>query len=249
MIKTAFITTYLACLTFLGSISHTQAQFGESPSYQSFNIDDQNSNDSSKTKSSLLSSVKSIAPGETFQVALKLEQPKDWHSYYHNDGVGISKSPTITWEVPEGFTTSPLIFPAPHQFDSFGLNAYGYEGTHYFFTNITAPSDMAHGGTATLSANANWQICKVSCINETGKHSIQVICSPATVQNPEFSSEVSDYQKKYVPDTLETPENWTVTATEIDNEIKIKIITDKELPYDLKFYEFQPIRAIIQGKP
>jgi len=230
MINKVLITTYLACLALLSGIIPTQAQFNESPS---FNFD---SDLDSTTKSSLISSVKSIAPGETFQVALKLEQPKEWHSYYHNDGVGISHSPKVAWSTPDGFTTSSLIFPTPHKFDSSGLNAYGYEGTHYFLTEITAPPSMTTGDTVSLKADATWQICKASCKSEKGQHTIQITCSPTTVENPAFSSELDNYRKKYIP--TENPENWTASATEIDKNIKIKISSDKDLPYDLKFYEF-----------
>ena len=47
----------------------------------------------------LVPEVKSIAPGSTFSVALSLEHPEKWHSYYQNSG-GVELPPSVTWKVP-----------------------------------------------------------------------------------------------------------------------------------------------------
>lgn len=220
MIKKFITILYLA---FIGSLTPAQAQFG--------------GGGNTDTQSSLISSATSIAPGESFHVALKLVQPSEWHSYYNNDGIGISQSPSVTWTLPDGFTASELIFPTPHTFDSFGFNSFGYEGTHYFYTKITASADLTVGDTEILSADASWQICKENCIMQDGQHSVQITISSDTVANPAFNAELADYQKKYIP-APETPASWTVSVTDTDSQIKIKINTDKELPIDLKFYEY-----------
>jgi len=228
MIKQAFIKIFLTGIALIGTSLSTQAQFSTPPFDLSseFNHESQTSGSSSST-SSLISSVTSVAPGETFQVALKLSHPKDWHSYYNNDGIGISKSPAIKWDTPEGLEVSPLTFPTPKQFKAFELNNYGYEGTNYFITNIAVPSNFTSGEKATITADASWQLCKVSCKNEKGTHTIEINCTPTTVNNPNFISELASYQKKYIPSSA--PESWKINALEADNKVEITVNTDGEL--------------------
>ena len=237
MIKKALLTTYLACLVLLGTSSSIYSQNGNS----SFDLGNKinfgfNPSSSSSSKSSLISSVSSIAPGDSFTVALKLTHPVGWHSYYHNDGIGISKSPAITWTYPDGFIASSLTFPTPHRFKSSGFTSYGYEGTNYFITDITAPKDLAVGETVTLTADATWQLCKESCKNEDGKHSINIVCATQTITNPTFTSELADYQKKYLP--ASTPEEWKISAASINGNIDLNIDSENKLPDDLEFYEY-----------
>ncbi|MFT5632513.1 MAG: DsbC/DsbD-like thiol-disulfide interchange protein/cytochrome c biogenesis protein CcdA [Rubritalea sp.] len=193
-------------------------------------------NDDTST-SALIISAKSIAPGETFKVAIKLTHPPKWHSYYFNDGIGISQVPAVKWTLPKGFKTSSLTFPTPHSMDSFGLNSYGYDGTNYFVTEITPPTDLTIGESFEIAADASWQICKVGCIQEKGKHVIKLTSTAATVSNPAYLEEIADYQKKYIPSQT-TPTSWKISAEVKEKDIVIQISSDGKLPDDLKFYEY-----------
>jgi thiol:disulfide interchange protein DsbD len=130
---------------------------------------------------SLLSEVKSIAPGQKFSVALALTHQEGWHSYYKNPG-GIEDSPTISWKVPAGFQAGDMQWPTPHvadpafQFDDANPEkAYTYSNSDGFFiTEITAPADLKVGSTVTITADAKWQICKDSCVNEKALLSIEL---------------------------------------------------------------------------
>ncbi len=106
-----------------------------------------------------------IAPGGTFSVALKLNHPDGWHSYYQNSG-GVEEGPAIQWTLPEGFSAGPILWPAPEAKDGFFGKSHIYNGSPVFLTEITAPATLASAGTVTLTANATWQICKEACINE-----------------------------------------------------------------------------------
>ena len=105
----------VACITLI--IPLASAQFSDPNS----GIGTGNSEE--KSTSSIISSSNAIAPGEKFEVALKLSHPPKWHSYYHNDGIGISQIPAVKWILPDGFTASSLKFPTPQSFDSFGLKS------------------------------------------------------------------------------------------------------------------------------
>lgn len=138
----------------------------------------ENQNDESakpvSSKYALLSELSSVAPGQTFAVALALSHPEGWHSYYLNPG-GIEESPSIQWKLPKGFTAGLIQWPAPHVTEpAFQLDdanpekAYTYANDQAFLiTEITVPADESLiGTTITLVADAKWQICKDSCLGE-----------------------------------------------------------------------------------
>jgi DsbC/DsbD-like thiol-disulfide interchange protein/cytochrome c biogenesis protein CcdA len=225
------LTTLLCLASSIFIAQPAVAQFGEPVDAFGAGANDDTS------ASALISSAQSIAPGETFKVALKLTHPPKWHSYYFNDGIGISQVPAVKWTLPKGFKTSSLTFPTPHSMDSFGLNSYGYDGTNYFFTEITAPDHLAIGETFDITADASWQICKISCIQEDGKHTIKITCGENSLANPAYALEIADYQKIYIP-TQSTPEDWKISAKLTDKDIEIQVSSESKLPDDLKFYEY-----------
>lgn len=193
--------------------------------------------DPEESTSAFLYSANIIKAGDTFEVALKLTHPPKWHSYYFNDGIGISQVPSIEWKLPEGFKASSLIFPSPHKFIFFDLNAYGYEGTHYFITKITAPAGLAIGETYEITANATWQICKVNCVQEDDSETFKITSGKETVSNTAYAEELDTYKKKFIP-THTIPNDWNISATSTDDDIEIKINTNAQLPDNLKFYEY-----------
>jgi thiol:disulfide interchange protein len=113
----------------------------------------------------LVSELKTIAPGKTFTVAFRLSHPEGWHSYYLHSG-GVELPPSIQWKLPSGFTGGPIQWPVPEVKDGYFGKSFVYHGSPVFLTDITAPASLESGTTVTLTADAEWQICKESCINE-----------------------------------------------------------------------------------
>ncbi len=113
----------------------------------------------------LLAGAISIAPGKSFTVALQLAHPEEWHSYYKNSG-GVELPPSIEWKLPDGFTAGPIQWPVPEVKDGYFGKNFVYPGTPVFLIDITPSASLEVAGSVTLTANAKWQICKDSCINE-----------------------------------------------------------------------------------
>ncbi len=132
---------------------------------------------------SLVSENKTIAPGETFSVALELAHPDEWHSYYKNSG-GVEESPVIKWTLPAGFTAGPIQWPVPEVKDGYFGKSFVYQGKPVFLVDITAPASLAAGGTATLTADATWQICKDSCLNEKGSLNLTLTVAATSGKDP-----------------------------------------------------------------
>jgi thiol:disulfide interchange protein DsbD len=118
------------------------------------------------TKATLVSESKTLEAGKPFSVALRLEHPQGWHSYYRNSG-GIEEGPSIHWSLPDGFSAGPIQWPAPTVKDGLLGKSFIYEGSPVFLVEIQTPPKLESGTKVTLKADAAWQICAKSCINET----------------------------------------------------------------------------------
>lgn len=119
----------------------------------------------SSSQARLIAEVKSIAPGEPFCVALELDHPDGWHSYYRNSG-GVEMPPAIAWTLPDGFSAGEIQWPVPTIKDGFSGKSFIYEGSPVFLVQITPPDALVSGESVTLAAAAEWQICQESCLNE-----------------------------------------------------------------------------------
>jgi thiol:disulfide interchange protein/DsbC/DsbD-like thiol-disulfide interchange protein len=132
---------------------------------------------------SLVSEASKIAPGKNFTVALQLVHPADWHSYYLNSG-GVELPPSIEWKMPEGFSAGPIQFPVPEVKDGYFGKSFVFSGSPVFLMELTAPASLKPGETVTLTADAEWQICKESCINEERSFTLTLDVAPVSERNP-----------------------------------------------------------------
>ncbi len=132
----------------------------------------------------LLSEVSSVEPGEPFTVALKLDHPEGWHSYYRNSG-GVELPPTIGWKLPEGAKAGAIQWPVPDVKEGFGGKSFIYAGSPVFLLEITPPMSLSPGDHFSITATANWQICERSCIDESADFALNLPVSSAAELDPE----------------------------------------------------------------
>src|SRR4028118_1106746 len=65
-------------------------------------------------KAELLLEKPSVAPGESFDVALRMRMKDGWHTYWKHPG--DSGEPTaISWKLPPGFTAGDIQWPYPEK--------------------------------------------------------------------------------------------------------------------------------------
>src|SRR5580658_8636675 len=116
-------------------------------------------------KARLVSEVTTIAPGQSFWVALELDIRDGWHTYWRNPG-DSGQATSIKWQLPPGFTAGDIVWTTPHRFELPPLVNYGYAKHAVHLVNITAPRDLKAGAPAVLSAKASWLVCSDVCIPE-----------------------------------------------------------------------------------
>jgi thiol:disulfide interchange protein len=178
------------------------------------------------SQSALISEWKSVAPGQTFDVAIALKHPPGWHSYYLNPG-GIEDSLTVKWILPQGATTGPIQWPAPHitepvfQFnEKLPEKAYTYSDDQAFFiTSITLPNDTALvGSTIKISANAKWQICKEQCIDEEATLALEL---PVVATGEKNRATEAAFAK--ARDEHPQPNDWTFRVEKNGTALQLRV--------------------------
>ena len=110
-----------------------------------------------------------LAPGETFQIALRQKIIPGWHTYWRNPG--DSGEPTeADLAAAAGFRAGELQWPAPEALPFDILMNYGYSGEVLFPIEITAPpADAALGRASRSTADVTWLVCSDICIPEAGR--------------------------------------------------------------------------------
>ncbi|MEP6548004.1 MAG: protein-disulfide reductase DsbD domain-containing protein [Gammaproteobacteria bacterium] len=120
---------------------------------------------SDNVKAQLVSEVSSIAPGQSFWVALEFNIRDGWHTYWRNPG-DSGQATTLKWQLPPGFTAGDIVWATPHRFELPPLVNYGYAAHAVHLVKITAPKDLKPGTPVALSAKASWLVCSDVCIPE-----------------------------------------------------------------------------------
>ncbi|MGZ5649032.1 MAG: protein-disulfide reductase DsbD family protein [Usitatibacter sp.] len=132
-------------------------------------------------------------PGKALLVGLKLRMEDRWHTYWKNPG--DSGLPTrIQWALPEGWKAGPIQWPYPKLLPVGPLMNYGYEDEVVLLSPIVAPPD-AKPGRYTLTAKAEWLVCKDVCIPEKGELDLVLpLAMGEAAANPRFQAHIERAQ-------------------------------------------------------
>jgi len=120
---------------------------------------------------SLVSEAAAIAPGQPFRLALHQRLAPGWHTYWTNPG-DAGAATELALELPEGWSVSPLAFPAPRRIPFGPLVNFGFEGEAALLLTVTPPADLRPGETVRIAGEATWLVCERICIPEEGRFEI-----------------------------------------------------------------------------
>ena len=110
------------------------------------------------------------APNKPFWVAVHLQIPPGWHTYYINPG--DSGGPLmLTWHLPKGYKAGPIRWPVPERKTVAGIAGYVYENSAWFFAQITPPKAAAPN--PKIAAHAEWLVCKDICVPQRADLTLQ----------------------------------------------------------------------------
>jgi len=188
------------------------------------------------SKATLVSEASTLAPGESFTVALKLAHPDGWHSYYQNSG-GLEKPPVITWTLPEGFSAGLIQWPVPEVKDGVFGKSFIYSGSPAFLVEITPSANLKPGESVTLEATANWQICDQTCRDESAKFSVTLPVAEKAAADPAQAALFDQARQKLPVSSKALTFRWDALAGTIQLNVSPASATD---PNGLEFIPDQP---------
>ena len=187
----------------------------------------------------LVAEVKSIAPGVPFSVALELEHPKAWHSYYRNSG-GVELPPAIAWTLPAGFSAGEIQWPVPKVKDGYSGKSFIYEGSPVFLVEITPPDALVPGQSVTLTAAAAWQICEEACLNEEKTLSLSLPVAATAEPDPAAAALFARARASQPAE----PAGWKFHATDRGTEIVLRVEAEAA---DAEFTDFVPDQPFVKS--
>ena len=161
-----------------------------------------------------------VTAGQTLWLGLKLAHEPGWHTYWKN--AGDSGLPTdLQWRLPAGLSAGAIEWPTPHALRVGPLVNYGYEGDILLPVPVKVATDFQApaSGIAEIHLSANWLICRVECIPESGEFTLQLPVQGTTATHG------SDFLKAHAqqPTQLSATGKATVQTAEGDDRINLRI--------------------------
>ena len=119
----------------------------------------------------LMSERPEVVPGQTAWLGLRFELIPQWHVYWRNPGASGS-APVIRWTLPAGWEAGDIHWPVPKRLRVGPLTNYGYEDTVTFLVPVQIPENPLPTGPLVITADAEWLVCRVDCIPESGRFTL-----------------------------------------------------------------------------
>ena len=145
----------------------------------------------------LISASNAIVPQANNQLAIVLENEPGWHTYWRMPGE--SGLPTrFSFKAPSELSISAPEFPIPEKIEAQNLISYGYEGTTTFPFTVKSPRFVTIGQKVTISAQADFLVCKDICI--PGKAQASITLPYRITSEPTPEAPAIDAAKKLIPE-------------------------------------------------
>lgn len=147
-------------------------------------------------KAKLVADRTSVAPGDSFRLALVLDHPSHWHTYWKNPGDAGSLT-SIAWTTDSGAKFGDWRYPAPHLYATADILNFVFEGRAVILIPVTAPASLKPGDTFSLEGTAEWLECDdSSCHPGSAKLSLRI---PVTDKGVPADAELFDGAEKKIP--------------------------------------------------
>ena len=142
--------------------------------------------ESPRARVTLVADHIAIAPGQGFQLGLRIRLAPRWHSYWRH--AGDAGAPTeISLTLPEGSTVGPIAWPIPQAIPFGPLMSFGYYGEVVLPMRITPPPGLRVGEVFSITAAATWLVCDDVCIPEEGSFRLDLPVAAEPQANPDLA--------------------------------------------------------------
>ena len=179
----------------------------------------------------LISEQRTIQPGQTFWVGIRMDIRENWYVYYRNPG-DSGMPMMVEWMHEDDFSIGEIQWPTPLWLDvAGGMTSYGYYDNILYMMEATAPAGLEPGTEYTLLAEADWLICEDVCIPEYADLELTLAVTDEDVE----------YNEEWLPLFAETRKNlpvkldyWEATA---DYNGRTATLTLTNTAFDITEYD------------
>ena len=183
----------------------------------------------------LISDWSVASPDIQIWIGLEISLAPDWHIYWKNAGVSGYPS-TLRWDLPRGWSASPMQFPAPYLYQYEGLSGYALKNNFILLVQLSMPETTERN--PKISGVFDALICNEStCLPYEFKFSLDLNeTSNPTTHNRHIS--LIHQAKSLLP--FDFPEGVSTNASYNGKNGKIFIQSDKFSLLSPKRFAFFP---------
>lgn len=175
----------------------------------------------------LMSEQTSIQPGGSVTVGFHFRIQRGWHIYWQNPG-DSGQAPSVTWNLPDGFTAGDILWPIPQKLPLANLADYGYKNEVLLMVPLTAPANLKPGHFVRLTCHVRWLVCNEICIPGDVQLNLRL---PVRKHKPASSSRhgfLFQATRRNLPQ--EMPDDWKAFGTVGKKEFRVTFETGTPLP-------------------
>lgn len=185
----------------------------------------------------LVAEVTSVAPGESFDVALYLNPDPGWHIYWINPG-DAGLTPKVKWTLPEGFEVGEFQFPAPHFVPFQSLMSYGYNGATFFIASMTVPQEI--DDEIVFAGKADWLACDDEiCVPERAEIELKIPRGDGS----EYSVWRTDFAKSRAQHPIKM--DWDASFTSANGKVVVDVVLPEGFPKLTNVWFFPSVSGLI----
>ena len=115
----------------------------------------------------IVASSGSVMPGDSLWIAVEIDLPEGWHTYWRNPG-DSGAPPTLDYHLPTGVTLGPIRWSKPELIPFGPLTNIGYKNSVVFAQRMMV-SDQFEEDTLPITLKGRWLVCADVCIPESGE--------------------------------------------------------------------------------
>ena len=160
--------------------------------------------------------------GNDFWIGWQIVRNPGWHTYWEHPGdVGVP--PKLEWDLPEGFSVSPMQYAPPEKVKMASIRANGNYGETLFITKIKVPENLELSD-YTFKAKASWLTCSRQCL--PGFTDLEIsIKAVDLIKKDKMWSERFEELRNSKPSDFSN--NWKLSAVEKGSLINLIIQRDE----------------------
>lgn len=171
----------------------------------------------------LVAEPAAVKAGEPFWIALHLRIKDNWHVYWRNPG-DSGEAPTVTWQLPPGFSAGPINWPTPQRIPVAHLANFGYEHETTLLARIAPPAALEAGASIPVKADVTWLVCEKECIPGEASLtlSLPVAALGAAVAPDAATAVIFDVARRTLPQASPWPARMEVGGDRLTLHIDAK---------------------------